>query len=321
MKKPSRMILAGGNGYLGQALARWFQSRGYEIVVLTRTPGRGFPGTREVSWDGMSLGNWGTELDGAEVLINLAGKTVNCRYNRRNREAILRSRLESTRILGQAVKACRHPPKVWINMSTATIYRHTLGDAWDEAGEIAATAEAKDAFSVKVAREWELAFEAAETPGVRKVATRLAMVLGCGPNSVFPTLRRLVKMGLGGRMGSGRQYVSWIHESDFCRAIEFLMGQSHLSGVVNLAAPGPVTNAEMMAIFRAAFGRPLGLPATTWMLELGARLMGTETELILKSRRVIPGRLLSAGFEFDFPSLANAVEQLARKCPRDGATP
>jgi len=306
-----RIILAGGSGFLGQILSRYFTGCGRGIVVLTRAPNRTEKSFREIAWDGESLGDWARELDGADALINLAGVSVNCRYHARNRRLILDSRVDSTRVLGQAIATCARPPRVWLNSSTATIYKHSLDRAMDEAtGEIGATPEAKDAFSVEVACAWERAFEEAHTSGTRKVALRTAMVLGAGRNSVFPVLRRLARFGLGGRMASGKQFVSWIHEDDFCRAVEWLIERDDLSGAVNLAAPNPVANAEMMRLIRRVCGVSSALPATRWMLEAGAFLLRTETELIIKSRRVIPGRLMASGFQFRFPELEGALENL-----------
>lgn len=311
----NRIVLAGGSGFLGQELARWFGGRGWEVVVLARRPEARPDGVREIGWDGETLGGWARELDGAVAVVNLAGKSVNCRYHERNRRAILDSRLRPTRILGEAIARCPHPPRVWLNSSTATIYRHTFGPAWDESGEIGGTPEAKDEFSVQVAAAWEREFEQAAAPHTRKVALRSAMVLGHGANSVFPMLRRLTRLGLGGRMGGGRQFVSWIHHGDFCRAIEWLIERDGVNGVVNLAAPAPLANAEMMRLLRRHFRVPFGLPATRWMLEIGAFLLRTETELIIKSRRVVPGRLSAAGFEFHFPDFHDAVVDLMRSKP------
>ena len=311
-----RIVLAGGSGFLGQVLADWFAARGADVVILTRTPREGGR-VREVSWDALTLGQWQREIEGAEAVINLAGRTVNCRYNAENRQLIVDSRVDSTRVLGSAINLCGRPPRVWLNSSTATIYKHTYGKPNDEAtGQIEATPEAKDEFSVEVAVAWERALDASRTPGTRKVALRSAMVLGSGKNSVFPMLRRLTRLGLGGRMGNGRQFVSWIHESDFCRAIEWLLAQEEFTGPVNLAAPNPVPNSELMRTLRKVCGMPLGLPATRWMLEIGALFLGTETELIIKSRRVVPGRLLAAGFEFEFPHLRPALENLCAKAAR-----
>ncbi len=308
-----RLVLAGGSGFLGQALSRYFAALGWEVVVLTRAPRHVGNSVRTVRWDGERLGGWTRELDGAAVVINLAGRSVNCRYHPRNRRVIMESRLLPTRVLRAAIAACSAPPRVWLNSSTATIYKHNLGPAWDESGEIAGTPEAKDAFSVQVARAWEREFFEARTPGTRRVALRSAMVLGTGANSVLPTLLRLVRLGLGGRMANGQQFVSWIHEQDFCRAIECLLHHEEWTGIVNLAAPNPVTNAEMMATLRELCRVPFGLPAARWMLEIGAFVLRTETELMIKSRRVVSSLLSNAGFEFRFPLFRGAVIDLLRQ--------
>jgi uncharacterized protein (TIGR01777 family) len=310
-----RIILAGGSGFLGQTLASYFKERGFEIVVLTRTPGHADEGDHQSRWDGRTLGPWQRELEDATAVINLTGKSVNCRYHARNRQEILDSRVNSTRVLGEAIKRCIRPPEVWLNASTATLYRHTFSEAWNEAGEIAATPEAKDAFSIEVGQAWERTFNQAETAGTRKVAMRLAMVLGMGGNSVFPVLRRLVRFGLGGKMGSGRQFVSWIHEVDFCRAAEWLIGKEDFHGPINIAAPNPITNEQMMNTLRKVLGVQIGLPATQWMLEIGAFFLRTETELIIKSRRVIPCELLESGFQFQFATIAQAFENLCSRRP------
>jgi uncharacterized protein (TIGR01777 family) len=310
--KTRRIILAGGNGFLGQNLREHFLQRGCDVLVLTRSPRESQNARHERLWDGHSLGEWVRELDGADVIINLAGRSVDCRYHARNRRLMMDSRVDSTRVLGEAIARCANPPRVWLNSSTATLYKHTFGPAWDEHGEIGATPEAQDAFSIEVATAWEREFNAARTPRTRKVALRSAMVLGHGANSVFPVLCRLARVGLGGRMGSGQQYVSWIHAADFCRALNWLIDHDTFTGPVNVAAPNPVTNSEMMALVRGVCGVAVGLPATAWMLEVGAFLLRTETELIIKSRRVVPGRLLAGGFKFKFPELHTALEDLAR---------
>ena len=312
-----KIVIAGGSGFLGRTLAAYFQERGYAITVLTRSPKATTDGIREMAWDGRAIGDWTHELENAAAVINLAGRSVNCRYHARNRKTILESRVDSTRALGEAVARCKTPPLVWLNASTATIYKHTFGPAWDEAGEIGGTPEAKDEFSVEVATAWERTLNAAQTPHTRKVALRAALVLGHGRNSVFPMLRRLTRLGLGGKMGDGRQFVSWIHERDFCRAIEWLITHDKFSGVVNLAAPNPVTNAELMRTFRDICRRPIGLPAAKWMLEIGALVLRTETELIIKSRRVIPRRLTESGFSFCFPALRPALEDLSKGGPNE----
>jgi uncharacterized protein (TIGR01777 family) len=305
-----RIILAGGSGFLGQALRSYFASRGFETVILTRSPGQPELEGKQVVWDAQTPGVWEKELDGATAVINLSGRSVNCRYNARNRREIMDSRVNSTRILGQAIARSAKPPGVWLNASTATVYRHTFGEPWDETGETEASEEAKDRFSVEVAWAWEKALNDAATPHTRKIALRMAMVLGLGKNSVFPMLRRLVRFGLGGRMGSGRQFVSWIHEIDFCSAIEWLIDRPDFQGPINFTAPNPLPNREMMRNLRQVCGVPFGLPAANWMLEVGAFLLRTETELIIKSRRVIPGRLLQSGFRFEFPEIRQAFREL-----------
>ena len=306
----AKIILAGGSGFLGRVLADYFTAKGMEVVILARTPKTRAGPIREVIWDGATVGDWRKELEGALALINLAGVSVNCRYHARNRKLLLDSRLDSTRVLGEAIAQCTNPPPVWLNSSTATIYRHTFGPAWDEAGEIGGCAEAKDIFSVQIATEWERVFNEARTPRTRKVALRSAMVLGHAKNSALPNLLRLGRLGLGGRLASGRQFVSWIHEEDFCRAVEWIVEHTNLDGAVNLAAPNPVTNAEFMATIRRVCHAPFGLPASLWMLEIGAFFLRTETELLIKSRRVVPGKLLVNGFAFRHPQILPAIEQL-----------
>jgi uncharacterized protein (TIGR01777 family) len=291
-----RIVIAGGSGFLGRVLIDHLGGRGFEVVNLSRFAAGSRAGCRQVAWDGKSLGPWSTELEGAEAVVNLAGRSVDCRYHERNRRQILDSRIEPTRVLGQAIARGTKPPRVWLNSSTATIYKHTFGPAWNEEGEIGGTPEVNDLFSVEVAQAWERELNIAVTPRTRKIALRTAMVLGHGANSVFPVLRRLIRCGLGGRMGSGQQFVSWIHQADFCRALDFILAHDELAGSLNLAAPTPLTNQEMMSTLRQLCHVPAGLPATRWLLEIGAFLLRTETELILKSRRVVPGRLLNSGF-------------------------
>jgi uncharacterized protein (TIGR01777 family) len=305
-----RIVIAGGSGFLGRALAIHFHERGYAITILTRSPKMPANGAREIAWDARTVGDWARELEGATAIINLVGCSVNCRYHERNRKLILESRVDSTRAIGEAIAKCKTPPPVWLNASTATIYRHTFGLAWDESGEIGGTPEAKDEFSIEVAIAWERTLNEAQTPGTRKVAMRAAMVLGTAKNSVFPMLVRLARFGLGGRMGNGRQFVSWIHEKDFCRAVEWIVAHDALNGAVNIAAPHPIINAEMMKLFREVGGMPIGLSATNWMLEIGAFFLRTETELIIKSRRVVSRRLTESGFTFSFPFLTLALEDL-----------
>jgi len=306
------IVIAGGNGFLGRVLTADFLSQKDEVIVLTRSPQMQGLGAKEIAWDGKTPGDWVKFLDGTDVLINLAGRSVDCRYHDRNRRLIFNSRVDSTRALGEAIKRCARPPAVWLNASTATIYNHSFDRPMDEHGEIAATPEAKDEFSVAVAQAWERTLNEADTPETRKIAMRMAMVLG-NTGGVFPMLCRLVRCGLGGRMADGNQFVSWIHERDLCRAIQWLIGRNDICGAVNLAAPNPIPNREMMRILRKVCGRPFGLPATAWMLEVGAFLLRTETELVIKSRRVVPGRLLKSGFEFTFPTIEAAFRDIHRR--------
>jgi uncharacterized protein (TIGR01777 family) len=310
----NRIVIAGGTGFLGRALSAHFHRLDREVVILTRAPRHVASNPREIAWDGRTLGGWSAVLEGAEAVINLAGRSVDCRYTKCNRAAILDSRIDSTRVLGQAISACKNPPSVWLNSSTATIYRHSIDAAWDESGQIDTTAEAHDEFSIEVALAWERELDAACTPRTRKVALRTSMVLGCARNSVFPVLRRLVRMGLGGKMGSGRQFVSWIHETDFCRAIEWLLRNEAISGPVNICAPNPLQNSEMMRLLRRICGRAIGVPSTEWMIRIGAFFLRTEAELVLKSRRVIPGHLVRSGFDFQYSHFENAAADLNRKC-------
>jgi len=309
MPATPHLVIAGGAGSLGLALAAHLAPR-YRIIILSRSPATAIPNAQVLRWDGRTLGPWTAALNHAAALINLAGRSVNCRYNAKNKHDILHSRLDSTRILGQAVAASPNPPPVWLNASTATIYKHTYDYPHDDlTGEIGPTPEALDAFSLEVATAWEETFFDAPTPHTRKVALRAAMVLGHSPNSVLPTLLRLVRLGLGGKAADGRQYMSWIHEFDFCRAVEFLLTHD-LHGPVNLAAPEPVPNADFMAALRRAAGIRFGLPAARWQLKIGTLLLATEAELIIKSRRVIPKKLPNAGFTFHFPTLQSALANL-----------
>jgi uncharacterized protein len=311
--KTKRIILAGGSGYLGHVLTAAMSRQGYEVVILTRSPKSARSAAREISWDAKTLGPWANELDGAAAVINLTGRSVNCRYNDANRRLILASRVLSTKALGEAISRCAAPPPVWLNCSTATIYKHSFDREMDESGEIAGDKDAKDEFSVEVAQAWEGALEQAQTPATRKIPLRLSMVFGPKDGTVFRVLRRLARWGLGGSMAGGRQYVSWIHEENFCDAVEWLLTHENLTGPFNVAAPNPVTNREMMATLRRVVGAPFGLPAARWMLEVGAFFLRTETELMLKSRRVVPGKLLASGFQFKFPRLADAMADIEQR--------
>jgi uncharacterized protein len=296
-------------------LARAFHRDGHDVAVLSRQPRR-WP-WRVVSWDGATLGAWQREIDSSDVVINLAGRSVNCRYTAANRQKILESRIASTRVVGEAIARATRPPPVWLQASTATIYAHRFDSPNDERsgllGGHESNAPSSWRFSIDVARAWERTFDEAITTATRKVALRSAMTLSADAGGVFDTLLALLRRGLGGSAGSGRQFISWIHVEDFVAAVRWLIDRQDIDGVVNIASPNPLPNAEFMRVLREAYGAPFGLPARDWMLEIGAAFMRTETELILKSRRVVPGRLLEHGFSFRFPNFSDAAKDLCRQ--------
>lgn len=309
-----KIVIPGGSGQVGAILARHFHANEHEVVVLSRSP---CPAPwRVAEWDAHSPGPWVAEINGADVVINLAGRSVNCRYTSANRRSIKESRVLSTLAVGEAIAQAARPPHVWLQASTATIYAHRYDAPNDERTGLIGGHEsnAPDTwrFSIDVATSWEKAFDAAETPRTRKVAMRSAMTMSPDRGGVFDVLLGLVRRRLGGRTGDGRQFISWIHDRDFIRAVEFLIDRD-LSGPVNLAAPEPLPNAEFMRALREAWGVRLGLPAARWMVELGTWALRTESELVLKSRRVVPARLLEAGFAFQFPSWPKAARDLCRR--------
>jgi uncharacterized protein (TIGR01777 family) len=310
-----KIVIPGGSGQVGTLLARAFLADGHEVLVLSRSP-RTAP-WRMIPWDGETIGGWAADIEGAGAVINLAGRSVNCRYSAKNRKLIKESRVKATRAVGQAIARTVRPPRVWLQASTATIYAHRYDAANDEATGILGGSEAGAPdtwqFSIDVAKSWEQAANEAIVRRTRKVLLRSAMTMSPDPGGVFDTLLWLVRRGLGGASGDGRQYVSWIHEHDFIRAIYWLIDHAEFDGPVNLAAPQPLPNAEFMRSLRAAWGIGFGLPATRWMLAIGAFFLRTETELILKSRRVVAGRLLESGFEFKFPSWPQAAAELCRR--------
>jgi uncharacterized protein (TIGR01777 family) len=312
MKNRLRIVIAGGSGQVGTILSRHFHAQGHDVVVLARSAN--LAQWRVVKWDAENLGDWASELEDSDVVINLAGRSVNCRYSAANRVAIKESRTKTTSLLGRAISQSAHPPRLWMNASTATIYRHIYDRPMDEqTGEIGGNepdAPAKWNFSVDVATSWEAALFEAQTANIRKIALRSAMIMSPDRGGVFDTLLSLVRFGLGGTAGSGQQFISWIHDADFRSAIEFLITRDEFAGSVNLSSPNPIPNLEFMRALRGAWGTRIGLPAANWVLEIGSIFLRTETELVLKSRRVIPGRLLEAGFHFQFPYWASAVQDL-----------
>ncbi len=317
-----KVIIPGGSGQVGTVLARAYQADGHEVVVLSRDAGDA--PWRVVGWDAETIGPWVSELDGADVVINLVGRNVNCRYTPKNRESIMQSRVRSTQVVGAAIAAASRPPRVWLQASTATIYAHRYDAPNDEATGIIGGNEpdAPDTwrFSIDVARSWERALDQAVTPHTRKVKLRSAMTMSPDRDGIFDTLLTIVRRRLGGRAGDGRQYISWVHELDFIRALNWLIEHDDVDGAINIAAPHPLPNEEFMRILREAAGVSIGLPATRWMLEVGAVLMQTETELILKSRRVVPGLLTSRGFKFQFPHWPEAAQDLCRRWREAGRT-
>lgn len=311
-----KIVLAGGSGQVGRILSRAFVRAGDEVVVLSRSLDSQARGVRFVCWDGKNSGPWVTEIDGCDAVIGLAGRSVNCRYTKRNRQIIRDSRVDSVVALGAAIRQCSNPPPVWLQASTATIYEHTYGVPNDEEhGRLGGDEPgAPDTwrFSIEVAKAWERAVPS-DLVATRTVLLRSAMVMSPDRGGVFDTFLRLVRLGLGGTIGNGRQFVSWIHEADFVQAVRFLIAREDFAGPVNLASPNPIPNREFMSMLRAAQGVPVGLPAFGFILEVGAVLFGTESELVLKSRRVVPGRLLAAGFKFSFPEWEDAARELCRR--------
>ncbi len=320
MPHPLRIVIPGGSGQVGRLLSRYFQERGHFVTVLTRSP---FAASwQTVRWDGEHLGPWTEHFEGADVCINLAGRSVNCRSTPANREEIYRSRIDTTQLLGDVISGVAEPPRIWLNASTATIYRHSIDRDMEEfTGDIGGSEWLTSRrrvpkawnFSIRVATDWESAFFNAPTPRTRKVAMRSAIVMSPLSGGAFALLLRLVRCSLGGTQGNGRQFVSWIHGLDFARAVEFLIAREDIDGVVNLAAPDPLPNREFMTILRDAYGMPNGIPAPAPLIELAAFFLRTESELVLKSRRVVPARLLHAGFEFHFPTWQEAAQDLVRQ--------
>ncbi|WIX99506.1 TIGR01777 family oxidoreductase [Amycolatopsis mongoliensis] len=312
-----KVVIPGGTGHLGRVLSRRLGERGDEVVVLTRRETTPEPGVRHVRWDGRSAGPWTAEIDGSDVVLNLAGRSVNCRYTPANLREMWNSRVDSARVVGGAIERATRPPRVWLQMSTATIYAHRFDAPNDEATGVLGGDEPGVpgywAYSVDLARAWEREQEVATTPRTRKVALRTAMVMSPEPGGAFAMLLRLTRLGLGGPVAGGAQYLSWIHEDDLVRAIDFLVARDDLSGPVNLAAPEPLPYRDFLRSLRAAAGVPLGLPATRWMAEIGAFVLRSDTELLLKSRRVVPGRMLDAGFAFEHPEWPAAAADLLRR--------
>ncbi len=313
-----KIVIPGGAGQIGTVLKRALDAAGHEVVVLTRRPER----AGEIEWDGRTPGPWTAAVDGSDVVINLAGRSVSCRYTAAHLREMMESRVDSARVVGAAIAGAARPPRVWLQMSTATVYAHRFDAPNDEATGVIGGSETGVpdywAYSVDIAAAWERAQRQAETPATRKVALRSAMVMSPDPGGVFAVLSGLARLGLGGPVAGGAQYVSWIHEHDFVRAVEFLVDREDLAGPVNLAAPHPLPQRAFMRALRSAWGVPMGLPATRWMAEVGAFALRSDTELLLKSRRVVPGRLTEAGFAFQYPQWPRAADELVRRARERG---
>lgn len=302
--KSNKLIIAAGTGFLGQVLTNHFRDKFEEIIILTRGESKIKDTIKYVNWDAKTFSGWEKELENATVLINLTGKSVDCRYTKKNKKEILLSRIESTKILNKAVTRCANPPKHWLNSSTATIYRFSLDKEMDEInGEIG------NDFSMNVAQSWEKAFFKTETPNTLKTALRTSIVLGKNGGAFVP-LKTLAKFGFGGKQGKGNQFISWIHEDDFARAINFII-EKEIIGVVNIVSPKPITNRNFMALLSKSVGVPFGVPISELLLKLGSIIIKTESELVLKSRNVLPKRLLENGFQFKFDTLEKALKNLA----------
>ena len=299
-----KIVITGGTGFLGVYLTKYFTKKGYHVYIISRNERTSEPNVTYLQWDGKTLGNWAESIENAEVVINLAGKSVNCRYTETNKRIINESRIFATQAIGKAIQQAQQPPKVWLNGGSATIYRYSEDkEMTEENGELG------DGFSVDVCKNWENTFNEFDTPNTRKVFMRISIILGKG-GGVVPPLRNLVRCGLGGKQGHGRQFVSWLHIHDYARMVEWLIRNNDFDGVVNCVSPKPVTNANFMKAFRQVYRIPFGLPQPKWLLKIGAMMIGTDTELILKSRNVIPKRLEDAGFTFEYPTLESALKEI-----------
>ena len=315
-----KIVVPGGSGRVGRILCRAFAAREHEVVVLTRGASRVQEGVRYVAWDGRTLGSWATEIDGADAVVNLAGRDVNCRYSTKNLRDMLDSRVDSTRVVGQAISAAAKPPRVWLQASTATIYSHHTDQPHDDVTGVLGGDEPDLPrvwkASIDIAKAWERALDEADTPDTRRVAMRTAIVMSPDSGSPFRLILGLTRLGLGGWWGSGRQYVSWVHDRDLVRAVYWLLNHDDLSGPVNIASSGPLPQRDFIREVRRAARVPIGLPATAWMLEIGTFAMRTETELILKSRRVVPQRIVESGFRFDVTDWRAAARDLVARSAR-----
>jgi uncharacterized protein (TIGR01777 family) len=297
-----RIVIAGGTGFLGKILTERFKNE-YQVVILTRGADKTSNGVSYVHWDGKTAGPWVDVTNGAEVVINLNGKSVDCRYTEKNKALIYATRLDATEALDRAIQEVAQPPKLWINASSATIYRHSLDKVMDERGEFGT------GFSVDVCQRWEAMFNKFDLPGTRKVLLRTGIVLGKDGGPLKP-LKMLARLGFGGKQGRGDQYFSWLHEDDFASIVDFIIHHQTCEGVYNVTAPNPIPNADIMRSLRAALHMPIGIPLPEWLLKVGAGIIQTENELVLKSRRVVPARLFQEGYSFKYADIRAALKDL-----------
>ncbi|KYH06887.1 epimerase [Chryseobacterium cucumeris] len=295
-----KIIIAGGSGFLGENLEKYFTEKGNHVYILTRNPQR----KNEIYWDAQTLSEWKTSFESADVLVNLTGKSVDCRYHEKNKQEIYSSRINSTGILQKAVDECSEKPKIWLNASSATIYVHSEKHLNTEENGIVG-----DDFSMNICKSWENEFFAVKNEEIRKVALRTSIVLG-NTGGAFPKLKMITKLGLGGKQGGGNQMVSWIHVDDFCRAVDCIIQNENLSGTVNITAPNPLSNQSMMRKLRNKIRIPFGLNAPVWQLEIASIFLNTETELLLKSRNVYPEKLIKNGFKFSYSTFDEAILNL-----------
>ena len=310
--KGKHIVLAGGTGFVGQEMAKYW-SPDNKVTILTRNIKGAVDNSfgkkllpenvQQLQWDGKKIGDWAMLIDGCDILINLAGRSVNCRYNEKNRKEILNSRVDATRVLGKAVSLMQRPPGLFINVASATIYRHAEDRPQDET-----TGEIGTGFSVEVCKAWEAAMNEISMPRTRKVILRMAIVLGHG--GVLVPYSWLARLGVGGRHGNGRQMFSWIHIDDVLSIVEWIFDKGFPEGTFNASSPAPVTNNVLMRTLRNVYHIPVGIPAPKWLLEVAARIQRTETELLLKSRWVVPARLQKEGYAFKFIKLEDALEDL-----------
>lgn len=303
--KKNKLIIAAGTGFLGNVLIDHFKNEYEQIVILTRNKPKFQNNVRYINWDAKTLTGWEKELENADVIINLTGKSVDCRYTEKNKAEILNSRIESTKILNEAVLQCKNPPKHYLNSSTSTIYIHSEKKKMtEENGDIG------NDFSMTVAKKWEEEFFKTKTPNTKKTALRTSIVLGKNGGAFIP-LKRLTQFVFGGKQGNGNQFISWIHELDFARAIDFII-HKELEGKINIVSPQPIKNKEFMKKLQKAIKIPFGIPTPKPILKLGAKIIGTESELVLKSRNVIPEILMQNGFQFEYPNIENTFKNLLK---------